>query len=72
MKLLFFIIITILLIIIININKENFKLEYNPNDLTRYINININKKISDRDFNTDSLEYYEYPFKCKEYKDITV
>ena len=51
---------------------EYFKLEYNPNDLTKYIDINLDDKMSFKDFNTEKIDYYKYPFKCKEYSDIKI
>ena len=32
--------------------------------------VKINKKYSNKDFNEDELEYYEYPYKCLDYSDI--
>ena len=32
--------------------------------------VKINKKYSNRDFNENKLEYYQYPYKCLDYTDI--
>ena len=85
MELLIFILIIlyIFLIFLLKYEKESFEtgrfanymntkepLKYDAMDLSRYINVNIDEKISHRDFNTEKIEYYQYPYKCKEYIDI--
>lgn len=60
------------IVLIINIRYEKFKnLIYNSTNLeTRYHNIKISKRDSNRDFNEDYMIYYNYPYKCLEYQDI--
>lgn len=38
--------------------------------MSRSSNVKINKKYSNRDFNENNLEYYQYPYKCLDYTDI--
>ena len=38
--------------------------------MSRSSKVKINKKYSNRDFNENNLEYYQYPYKCLDYTDI--
>lgn len=67
----FILFLLILLLIKILFKIEKF-LEYNPNKFTQYHKVKVNKKYSERDFNTDSISYYKYPYKCVNYADIIV
>ena len=74
MKLILFI--AILLLLIKN-NEFFYNIDLNKKYNKKYSSIvsksdkvEINKKYSNRDFNSDKIVYFEYPYKCLDYSDI--